>query len=169
LSSGTEGQKHLGQKKVGWVWSSVFFPQFFCRKNVACEVVAWLASGTEGQKHLGQKKLGWVWSSDFFALNFFAARMLLAKVRVVVLGNRGAKRSRAKKVGWVGASDFFALNFFAARMLLAKWYRGCPREQRGKNIWGKKRWEGLGLLGHVVPMISTLAVGAWSPLAQKYG
>ena len=31
-------------------------------------------------------------------------------------------------------------------MLLAKWWRGWPREQRGKNIWGKKSWDGFGRL-----------------------
>jgi hypothetical protein len=102
LVAGADGQKDLGQKKLGWVWSSDFFALNFFATRMLFRSGSVVGLGSRGAKRAGAKKVGWVWASDFLALNFSAARMLLRSGSVVVLGNRGAKTSGAKKggMGW---------------------------------------------------------------------
>ena len=58
LASGTEGQKGLGQKKVGWVWPSYFFALNFFATRMLLAKVCVVGFGNRGAKTSRVKKGG---------------------------------------------------------------------------------------------------------------
>ncbi len=79
LASGTEGQKDLGQKKVGWVWPSYFFALNFFATRMLFRSGSVVGLGSRGAKRSRAKKGGMGLGFLFFCPQFFCHENVVSK------------------------------------------------------------------------------------------